>query len=99
MLEPAENVGASNFLNGFSQRLIELPSGIVGKWAKRDGGWGAPRRTTRLSSSNPASSECDVPANCDNARPTMIRYLRHVRPLCVRCTWEIRVVVSVAACS
>jgi uncharacterized protein (DUF305 family) len=29
----------------------------------------------------------------------MIRYLRHVRPLYVRCTWEIRVVLSVAACS
>jgi uncharacterized protein (DUF305 family) len=29
----------------------------------------------------------------------MIRYLRHVRPLYARCTWEIRVVLSVAACS
>jgi uncharacterized protein (DUF305 family) len=29
----------------------------------------------------------------------MIRYLRHGRPLYVRCTWEIRVVLSVAACS
>src|SRR5262245_22703379 len=29
----------------------------------------------------------------------MIRYLRHVRPLYVRRAWEIRVVLSVAACS
>jgi uncharacterized protein (DUF305 family) len=29
----------------------------------------------------------------------MNRYLRHVRPLYVRCTWKIQVVVSVAACS
>jgi uncharacterized protein (DUF305 family) len=29
----------------------------------------------------------------------MIRNLRHVRPLYVRYTWEIRVVISVAACS
>ena len=29
----------------------------------------------------------------------MIRYLRHVRPLYVRYTWEIRVVLSVATCS
>lgn len=28
----------------------------------------------------------------------MNKYFRHVRPLYVRCTWEIRVVVSVAAC-
>src|SRR5262245_6992779 len=29
----------------------------------------------------------------------MIRYLRHVRPLYLRRAWEIRVVLSVAACS
>ncbi len=29
----------------------------------------------------------------------MIRYLRRVRPLYVRCAWEIRVVLSVATCS
>ncbi len=30
----------------------------------------------------------------------MISYIRHVRPLCGRCTWEIRaIIVSIAACS
>ncbi len=29
----------------------------------------------------------------------MIRYLRHMKPLYMNCTWEIRIVVSVAACS
>lgn len=28
----------------------------------------------------------------------MTRYLRHVRPLCARLSWEFRIVVSVAAC-
>src|SRR5215468_5193505 len=44
-------------------------------------------------------SRDEVPAKCDNVRPTMIRYLRHIRPRYVRRTWEIRVVLSVATCS
>jgi uncharacterized protein (DUF305 family) len=39
------------------------------------------------------------PAECDNVRPTMFNYLRHKRPLYVRCTCEFRVVLRVAACS
>src|SRR5262245_33262118 len=46
-----------------------------------------------------AQSRAEVPAKCDNVRPTMIRHLRHVRPLHVRRGWEIRVVLSVATCS
>src|SRR5215510_9832558 len=46
-----------------------------------------------------AQSRAEVPAKCDNVRPTMIRHLRHVRPLHVRRAWEIRVVLSVATCS
>src|SRR5215468_4561647 len=46
-----------------------------------------------------AQSRAEVPAKCDNVRPTMIRHLRRVRHLHVRRTWEIRVVLSVAACS
>src|SRR5215831_15664078 len=44
-------------------------------------------------------SRDEVPAKCDNVKPTMIRYLRHIRPRYVRRTWEIRVVLSVATCS
>ena len=44
-------------------------------------------------------SRAEVLVKCDNVRPTMIRYLRHVRPLNVRRAWEIRVVLSVATCS
>ena len=40
----------------------------------------------------------EVPAKCDNVSPTMFKFLRHVRPIYVRCTWEIRVVSSVAVC-
>lgn len=42
----------------------------------------------------------EVPAKCDNVSPTMFTFLRHVRPIYVRgrCSWEIRVVSSVAAC-
>jgi uncharacterized protein (DUF305 family) len=44
-------------------------------------------------------TEYEVPAKCDNVSPTMFNYLPHIRPLYVRCTCEIRVVLSVAACS
>src|SRR5205085_4863290 len=52
-----------------------------------------------LFSSTFCTSRTEVPAKFDDARPTMNRYLRHVRPLYVRRAWEIRVVVSVAVCS
>src|SRR5262245_37256736 len=47
-----------------------------------------------------AQSRSEVPAKCDSVIPTMIKYLRHVNPLFyVKGIREIRVVLSVAACS
>ena len=46
-----------------------------------------------------ASTECEVPAKCDNVSPTMSNCIRPMRRLYVRYTCEIRVVLSVTACS
>jgi uncharacterized protein (DUF305 family) len=57
-----------------------------------------PRRTNRLPAQNPAhqaSTTYEVPAKCDNVIPTMVRYLRHLRPVYLRRSW---VVSSVVAC-
>jgi uncharacterized protein (DUF305 family) len=37
-------------------------------------------------------------AKCDTVSPTMLKYLRHLKPVHVRCTREIQVVSSVAVC-
>jgi uncharacterized protein (DUF305 family) len=46
-----------------------------------------------------ATTECEVPDKCDNVSPTAFNYLPHMRPHGMSCTFEIRVVASVAACS
>ena len=73
-------------LNSQKMRFYSLPSYL---------------RIIELSFSLPifVQSRAEVPAKCDNVRPTMIRYLRHMRPRYVRRAWEIRVVLSVATCS
>jgi uncharacterized protein (DUF305 family) len=40
----------------------------------------------------------EVPAKCANVSPTMLKFFRHMRPIPVRCAWEIRSVSSVSAC-
>ena len=45
-----------------------------------------------------ASTEYEVPAKCDNVSPTMVNYLRHISPLFLRRTGDIRR-VSVLTCS
>jgi uncharacterized protein (DUF305 family) len=42
---------------------------------------------------------CDVPDKCDNVSATVFNHLRHLRPLYVRRTRQIRGVFSVASCS